>query len=920
MSDPRYAELRRALEGDYRITHIVSERDDGAEYQAQDSSLERDVLIRAVAPELAGRAHADAFRREARTLAGLAHPSIPAVHHAGLVAGRFLHVVVEQPAGERLENLLRQGPLPAEQVRRLALDLLGALACAHAAGVAHGRVAAGTVIAGPGRYVLEGLEHGTPADAEAIRDDLRAVSTLLQQAAGEGRRGILSRGRRLPREVRRALRRHEIRPWTSAAEFREAIGRVDLRPWRRRWAAGLAVAAIALAAAVAAVFRSRGPVPDAVEGARVTRELALLPFEVDGAAPGDPLGSSFAHLVQLNLDGFPGLHVSSRHEVDIWLKQAGGVKTGFDWRAVARRLRVHWVAHGFIKRGADGALQVWLTLYDSAGSKTVVPEVRGPADDLTALGDSVTLQLVREIAPRADSLYEPVKGLDRVRPQALRAFLKGEDAFAQDAWSRAQRFYEVARDLDTNFALAEWRLANVKRWRRLPYEGDLREVYRKFATRFRPRDSMLIAALLEPDLATRLARLEGAVALAPADGYVRLLQAEELFHRGPLVGRGVGEAVPVFEAALTRDPFLALAYDHLVLAAVRFGRREAAGRALRDRRVVGSPPHPDDLDLVPFLELVHDERFVPWRAWLRYQVIRWRASPRQLAELEKVARTGTPWLDMPLTQLRYCRLLLHAGHPTEETYATAHEGMGLALFALGRPTGALAELDSAAAILDAPEARLQQAEWRVVPGALGLPGPPADQAREQLELLASDSALGPRASWALALAAQTARDTTTARRWMRRVPSGTPLRTLLEAREDALRGDFGLALARSDSVRMVFQVTRPPDAFGVAAFHLLRGEWLAAMGQRARADREWLWYEASDVEGWPQGLAQAGEVDAALGVYARLLRARNLLAGAPGDPRGCAHVTRVLELWSRVEPPLHGLVREAAALAAGCRS
>ena len=37
---------------------------------------------------------------------------------------------------------------------------------------------------------------------------------------------------------------------------------------------------------------------------------------------------------------------------------------------------------------------------------------------------------------------------------------------------------------------------------------------------------------------------------------------------------------------------------------------------------------------------------------------------RQLEGVEKVARAGTPWLDMPVTQLRYCDLLLRVAPPS----------------------------------------------------------------------------------------------------------------------------------------------------------------------------------------------------------------------------------------------------------------
>jgi hypothetical protein len=276
---------------------------------------------------------------------------------------------------------------------------------------------------------------------------------------------------------------------------------------------------------------------------------------------------------------------------------------------------------------------------------------------------------------------------------------------------------------------------------------------------------------------------------------------------------------------------------------------------------------------------------------------------------------------MPRTQLRYCDLLLRTGQPAAERHATAQEGRGLALFALGRPDQALAAIDSAAALFDSPEAWLQQAEWRVIPRALGLPGSDTREWELRLAEMTDDRTIGHRAAWALALARLERGDSSGARQWIARLATDDPLRALAEAAQAAAAGDLATALGRTDSVRLHFRVTRPPDAFSGAVFHLFRGEWLAASGQPELADREWLWYEGADVEGWPQGLSQAGEVDAAFAAFARLKRAGALLAvgGAADDTtRACAHIRRIRELWTEVEPAMRPLADEAAVLGKHC--
>ena len=893
-----YAPLRSALQQFLSIEQVLQESPEGARYLARDLTLERRVLVRALDRSRVGEAAAEAFAREARALASLSDPGIPAIHHADTV-GDFRFLVLEPLDGPTLEERLTQGPLASREVLRLGLQLLDALDATHAAGFAHGSVGPRCVMVGESRVVLDGFGRATDRTEEAARADLEALARLMLEAAGgtltgpvgtavKHARGLASEGR------------------LDAESFRALLESAERSPARRRpgkaAALGTVVLLLAVYVGVSAWNRPGPPGPS-------PRQLAVLPLDVDGGQSLDPLGTNLAYLIQHGLEEVPGVELTPRGPVDLWWQVHARAGQPIDGFAAARALRAQWVAHGVVDRRPDGALRARLSLYDAAGNSRALPEVRTPAEDLAALGDSLALAVLRVLAPPADRGLEP-GGFAGVPLPALKDFLQGEAAFARDAWAQAQRHYESAVALDSTFALADWRLANIKRWRRLTHGSHLAAVYARHASRLRTRERLLIEALLQPDLDLRLAMLDSAIRRSPTDGYARLLQGEEVFHLGPLAGHGVDEALPVMASAVARDSSLALAYDHLVLGHVRFGRRKAALEALELRRRVGNADRQNDLDMLPFLELVYDERFVPWRAWLRYRSIGWRGDPRQLESIERVARLGTPWLDMPRTQLRYCDLLLQAGAAQPETYATAHQGKGMALFALGRIHEGLAELDAAAALFDSPEAWLEQAEWRSVPAALGYPVPDGHGWTRRLRELAQDSVVGPRAAWVLALLAGD--DTASARPWLERLPAGSPLRRLIEARLAAGRGDLAAALALTDSVRTAFQQPQPPDPFARAVFHLLRGDWLAALRMRDRADREWLWYEASDVEGWPQGPAQAGEVSAAFGPVARLKRASALLetgSSASDTLHACAHVVRVRELWSEADSSLRGLLR-----------
>ena len=185
--------------------------------------------------------------------------------------------------------------------------------------------------------------------------------------------------------------------------------------------------------------------------------------------------------------------------------------------------------------------------------------------------------------------------------------------------------------------------------------------------------------------------------------------------------------------------------------------------------------------------------------------------------------------------------------------------------------------------------------------------------------------MGARAGWALGLAAYVRGDTAEGQRWKSRLRGkglqARPLERFLAAMDLAGRNQLQPALAVADSLEMTFNGTNPPDPVARAAFHLQRGAWLASAGDSRGAEREWLWSESSDIEGWPQGRVQAGEIDGMLGVYARFLRGEVLLrpdTEVADRTRGCGYLRRVAELWRGAEPAFNVLDARADSLLRRC--
>lgn len=150
MEHDRYAPLREALGREYRIEQVLQETASGAVYLARDLTLNRRVIVKAVDPALAGEVRATEFGWETRVLAGLSHPSIPSVHHAG-TSGEFRFVVLEHPGSETLSARMSKGPLPPDEIIRLGVQLLSALEVVHAAGFVHTEVTAENIVVADGR-------------------------------------------------------------------------------------------------------------------------------------------------------------------------------------------------------------------------------------------------------------------------------------------------------------------------------------------------------------------------------------------------------------------------------------------------------------------------------------------------------------------------------------------------------------------------------------------------------------------------------------------------------------------------------------------------------------------------------------------------------------------------------------------------
>jgi predicted Ser/Thr protein kinase len=123
--------------GHYRILERLGRGGSGTVYRAVDETLDREVAIKVLNPDLADAEAMRRFRSEATILAKLNHPAIATIYDLFQSEADLL-MVMEFVRGETLDAVSdRLGPLPPDRAASFVERILSALAHAHRAGVVH---------------------------------------------------------------------------------------------------------------------------------------------------------------------------------------------------------------------------------------------------------------------------------------------------------------------------------------------------------------------------------------------------------------------------------------------------------------------------------------------------------------------------------------------------------------------------------------------------------------------------------------------------------------------------------------------------------------------------------------------------------------------------------------------------------------
>jgi hypothetical protein len=125
--------------GRYRLTELRGGGGMAKVYRAVDITLEREVAVKLINPDLRNEAEFDArFQREARIASQLSDPHIVVVHDFGIDSEHGPFLVMEYLQGQSLrERLHSEGPLPLKAGLQMSAQLLLALIHAHSKNIVH---------------------------------------------------------------------------------------------------------------------------------------------------------------------------------------------------------------------------------------------------------------------------------------------------------------------------------------------------------------------------------------------------------------------------------------------------------------------------------------------------------------------------------------------------------------------------------------------------------------------------------------------------------------------------------------------------------------------------------------------------------------------------------------------------------------
>jgi len=487
------------LGGRFRIVSLLGIGGMGVVYRARDLSLDIDVAIKLLRPELARRPGAfERFRSELLLARQVSSPHVVRIHDIAEHDGRWF-ISMDFIDGESLEGYRdRIGKIPLDGALAITRGLFDGLSAAHQRGVIHrdlkpanvlldrnghayitdfgvarslgatGVTQSGIIVGTP-EYLSPEQARGEPADA---RSDLYTAGLILYEmltgalpfAGGTPAETVIQRIVRAPPSLARARpdlprwlhafsdRLLKVQPAHRLANAKDALRALDTKrvprpPLNRRAIFAATLAIVALGSLAAYVWRHPLPLRQLIAPAiPATPRVAVMPFAApNGDAELGALARAFEAHVHEWLRTDPNLAVVTRERVhDALARTAPGVSG----EALAKRMPNVLGAAGAtrslvgnLKR--DGSnLELDLVWTDTAGAETP-RSIAIKGADASSIFTSYTKTLADTF--RAEGLH--VGAPPPIAPSALAAF--GGGLVALDAHQPEKAANELSAIAET---------------------------------------------------------------------------------------------------------------------------------------------------------------------------------------------------------------------------------------------------------------------------------------------------------------------------------------------------------------------------------------------------------------------------------------------------------------------------------------
>jgi eukaryotic-like serine/threonine-protein kinase len=228
-------------------------------------------------------------------------------------------------------------------------------------------------------------------------------------------------------------------------------------PRRHRGRAAVA-AALLLAAVGAAWLASRAPAHAALEETL----LAVAPFDV--LEPSLALWhEGLMDVFSRTLDGAGPLRTVSPAVI---VRRWGGRADHVSAMELAHATRAARVLYGAMIPAGPDSLRLTASLLDARQERATAEfDLHGPRDRVDQLADSLTLAVLRALAPPTGLAPAAGSPVGTASSPALKAFLEGEQHFRRSEFDQAKPAFAKAVALDSGFGVAWHRLSQSTLWR-----------------------------------------------------------------------------------------------------------------------------------------------------------------------------------------------------------------------------------------------------------------------------------------------------------------------------------------------------------------------------------------------------------------------------------------------------------------------